>query len=93
MYEVSVGSKTLELYHVGNFHSNGDLIIIIPENRIAMVVDLLRPGAAPYRAFAVTPDISQYIKTHDILVNDFDFDVLISGHTGIRATKDHSKTN
>ena len=93
MYEVSVGDKTLDLYHVGNFHSTGDLIIIIPENKIAMVVDLLRPGAAPYRAFAVTPDISQYIKTHDILVNDFDFDVLISGHTGILATKDHIKTN
>ena len=58
-----------------------------------MVVDLLRPGITPYRAFAVTPDMDQYLKTHDILINDFDFDVLISGHTGILATKDHIKQN
>ncbi|MCA9812602.1 MAG: hypothetical protein KC483_07045 [Nitrosarchaeum sp.] len=31
--------------------------------------------------------------THDILINDFDFDVFISGHTGILATKDHIKQN
>ena len=93
MYELSVGDQTLELYFVGNYHSNGDLIIVSPHNKIAMAVDLLRPGITPYRAFAVTPDMDQYLKTHDMLINDFDFDVLISGHTGILATKDHVKQN
>ncbi|MDH3203353.1 MAG: DUF4377 domain-containing protein [Nitrosopumilus sp.] len=93
MYTLSVGDKTLELHFVGNYHSNGDLIIIIPENKIVMLVDLLRPGITPFRAFAVTPDMDQYLQTHDILINDFDFDVLVSGHTGILATKDHVKQN
>ncbi len=93
MYELTLGDKTLELHHIGNYHSNGDLIITIPENKIVMVVDLLRPGITPYRAFAVTPDMDQYLKTHDVLINDFDFDVLVSGHTGILATKEHVKQN
>lgn len=93
MYVLTVGDKTLEMYFIGNYHSNGDIIITIPESKVAMAVDLLRPGITPYRAFAVTPDMDQYLKTHDILINDFDFDVLISGHTGILATKDHIKQN
>ncbi|MCA9828390.1 MAG: MBL fold metallo-hydrolase [Nitrosopumilus sp.] len=92
-YTLSVGNKTLELHFIGNYHSDGDLIITIPDSNVAMVVDLFRPDAAPYRAFAVTPDMGQYLKTHDVLVNDFDFDVLVSGHTGILATKDDIKQN
>ena len=93
MYELSVGNQTLELHFIGNYHSKGDLVILSPENKIAMAVDLMRPGITPYRAFAVTPDMDQYLNTHDILVNDFDFDVFVSGHTGILATKDHIKQN
>lgn len=93
MYELSIGNKTIELYFVGNYHSNGDLVIMIPESKIAMAVDLLRPGITPYRAFAVTPDMDKYLETHDILINDFDFDVLVSGHTGILATKENVKEN
>ena len=93
LYILSVGDKTIELHFVGNYHSNGDLIIIIPDSGIAMAVDLLRPGITPYRAFAGTPDMNQYLQTHDVLINDFNFDVLVSGHTGILATKDHIKQN
>ena len=93
MYAMSIGNHTIELYFIGNYHSNGDLIIIIPDDKIAMAVDLLRPGITPYRAFAVTPDMDQYLQTHDMLINDFDFDVFVSGHTGILATKDHIKQN
>lgn len=92
MHAISVGEKTLELYHLGNFHSNGDILILAPEERVAILVDLLRPNTEPYRAFGVTPDIDLYIETHDTL-QDFDFDVLVSGHTGILATKDHIAEN
>lgn len=88
-----MGDQTLVLYHVGNYHSNGDIVIYLPDHKVAMIVDLLRPGITPFRAFAVTPDINQYLATHDTLVEDFDFDVLISGHTQLLATKEHIKTN
>ncbi len=92
-YTLSVGNQTLELFYVGNFHSNGDIVIYASKQKVAMVVDLLRPGITPFRAFAVTPDIDQYIEMHDTLVEDFDFDVLVSGHTQLLATKESIKTN
>lgn len=92
-YTLTVGNQTLELYHIGNYHSSGDIIIYSPDQKIAMVVDLLRPGITPFRAFAVTPDIDQYLEAHDTLTEDFDFDVLVSGHTQLLATKDHIATN
>jgi glyoxylase-like metal-dependent hydrolase (beta-lactamase superfamily II) len=92
-YTLSVGSQTLELYHIGNFHSSGDIVIYVPDKKVIMVVDLLRPGITPFRAFGVTPDVDQYIEAHDTLTEDFDFDALIAGHTQMLATKDDVMTN
>jgi glyoxylase-like metal-dependent hydrolase (beta-lactamase superfamily II) len=92
VHTVIVGDKTIELHYLGDFHSNGDLLILLPDNKVAMLVDLLRPAESPYRAFGVTPDIELYLRMHDTL-QGFDFDVLISGHTGLLATKEHIKTN
>jgi hypothetical protein len=58
-----------------------------------MAVDLFHPAAAPYRGFGVTVNMDEHIKAHDTLVNDFDFDVLISGHGQILGIKDHIKTD
>jgi hypothetical protein len=80
------------LYYLGNFHSNGDILILAPQQKVAMLVDLMRPGEPPYKAFGVTPDMDLYLKTHDVL-ESFDFDVLISGHTNLLATKENIKTN
>ncbi len=61
--------------------------------KIAMAVDLFHPAAAPYKGFGVTVNMEEHIKAHDTLVNDFDFEVLISGHEQILGTKDHIKTD
>ena len=92
-YTLSVGNQTVELYHVGDYHSSGDTVIYLPEQKIIMVVDLLRPGITPFRSFAVTPDIEEYMAMHETLNADFDFDVLIAGHTQLLATKDSVNTN
>jgi glyoxylase-like metal-dependent hydrolase (beta-lactamase superfamily II) len=93
LYTLSLGNQTLELHHIGNFHSDGDIVVYAPAQKVTMVVDLMRPGETPYRAFGVTPDIDLYLKTHDNLIDNFDFDVLISGHTNLLATKDDIATN
>ncbi len=93
MYILSVGDQLLELYYIGPFHSEGDIVIYSPKHKIAMVVDLFHPGAAPYRAFGVTINLDEHLKAHDTLVEDFDFDVLVSGHEQILGTKEHIKTD
>lgn len=92
-YTLSVGNQVLELSHIGPFHSQGDIVILAPNQKVAMAVDLFHPAAAPYKGFGVTVDMDEHIKAHDILVNDFDFEVLISGHEQILGTKDHIKTD
>ena len=92
-YTLSVGNQVLELHYIGPFHSEGDIVILVPKQKVAMAVDLFHPGAAPYRAFAVTVNLDAHIQAHDTLVEDFDFDVLISGHEQILAIKDHIKTD
>lgn len=89
---LEIGDKTIELHNIGDFHSKGNLLILLPQHKIAMLVDLLRPAESPYRAFGVTPDIDLYLETHDVL-QAFDFTVLISGHTELLATKKHVGTN
>ena len=92
-YTLSVGDQVLELYYIGPFHSEGDIVIYSPKHKIAMAVDLFHPGAAPYRAFGVTVDLDEHIQAHDTLVEDFDFDVIVSGHEQILGTKEHIKTD
>jgi glyoxylase-like metal-dependent hydrolase (beta-lactamase superfamily II) len=92
-YTLSVGNQVLELSYIGPFHSQGDIVILASNQKVAMAVDLFHPAAAPYRGFGVTVNMDEHIKAHDTLVNDFDFDVLISGHEQILGVKDHIKTD
>ena len=92
-YTLSVGSQVLELSYIGEFHSQGDIVILAPRQNVAMAVDLFHPDAAPYKGFGVTVNMDEHIRAHDTLVNDFDFDVLISGHEKILGTKQHIKTD
>ena len=92
-YTLSVGNQVLELSYIGEFHSKGDIVILAPKQKVAMAVDLFHPDAAPYKGFGVTVNMDEHIEAHDTLVNDFDFDVLISGHEKILGTKQHIKTD
>lgn len=89
---LEIGDKSIEFHNIGDFHSKGNWLILLPQYKIGMLVDLFRPDESPYRAFGVTPDIELYMKTHDVL-KTFDFDVLLTGHTNLLATKDHITTN
>ena len=89
---LEIGSQTIEFHNIGDFHSKGNMLIILPQHKVGMLVDLFRPAESPYRAFGVTPDIELYLDTHDVL-NTFDFDILLTGHTNLLATKDHITTN
>ncbi len=92
-YRLSVGNQVLELSYIGPFHSKGDIVILAPDQKVVMAVDMFHPDAGPFLAFGITKDMNAYLDAHDILVEDYNFEVLISGHEEILATKDHIKTN
>ena len=89
-YTLDVGNQTLELYHIGNYHSKGDIIVYAPSQKIAMIVDYFHPGGAPFKNFGITQDMGAHIATSDVLLEMFDDDVLyVSGHETILGTKQH----
>ena len=92
-YTLEVGSQVLELTYIGTYHSAGDLVIYAPRQKVLMVVDLFHPGSAPFAGFGVTIDLGAHLQAHDLLIEEYDFDVMIPGHTGILATKAHLETN
>jgi glyoxylase-like metal-dependent hydrolase (beta-lactamase superfamily II) len=92
-YTLTVGSQVLELAYIGTYHSAGDMVIYAPRQKVLMVVDLFHPGSAPFAGFGVTIDLGAHLQAHDLLINEYDFNVMIPGHTEILATKAHLEIN
>ena len=91
-YTLILGDQTLELSFNGAFHSKGDILIFAPKQNVLMVIDHFHPGGAPFKGFAITKDMNNYIAAHDFIL-EINPDLIISGHTEILATTDHVKTN
>jgi glyoxylase-like metal-dependent hydrolase (beta-lactamase superfamily II) len=92
-YTLEVGNQVLELSYINTYHSVGDIVIHAPRQKVAMVVDLFHPGSAPFAGFGATIDLGAHLQAHDVLIEEYDFNVLIPGHTEILATKAHLETN
>lgn len=88
---VHVGDKVVELYDVGAAHSRGDLIVHVPDDRVAFVADLLFVGGHP--ALWSGP-VSNWIAVCDRLLS-LDLDVVVPGHgpltdkSGVREFRDY----
>lgn len=73
---LQVEDKSVELIDVGPAHSSGDLIVFVPEDRVAFVADLLFVGGhAPVWA----GPISNWTKACDQILQ-LDVDVIVPGH-------------
>jgi len=91
-FTLSVGDQILELSYIGAFHSKGDILIYAPQQKILMAVDIFHPNHAPFKNFAITKDIGNYISVHDKILN-YDLGAIISGHQQILGTPEDVKTN
>ncbi len=69
------GSRTIRILHVGRGHTGGDLVVLLPSDRVVITGDLLQ-SAIPYLGDAFYPD---WIAALDS-VKKLDFDVVIPGH-------------
>lgn len=45
---IDLGNKKVELIHIGEGHTRGDIIVWLPEGRICFAGDLVEYGATPY---------------------------------------------
>ncbi|WP_405056283.1 MBL fold metallo-hydrolase [Kribbella sp. NBC_01505] len=78
-HTLAVGNQRLELSYPGVNHEAGNIIIHAPRQRTAMMVDVVLPGWAPFRAWGSADSVPGVIRAHDVLA-DLDIDTYIGGH-------------
>jgi glyoxylase-like metal-dependent hydrolase (beta-lactamase superfamily II) len=91
-YTLKVGDQTLQLSYKGTNHSEGNLFIYAPRQKVLMLVDVVYPGYMPYPELGVASDIDGYVQAHrDALAYDFiDF---VGGHVDRLGTRADVQTS
>jgi glyoxylase-like metal-dependent hydrolase (beta-lactamase superfamily II) len=83
---LKLGSLDAEM-KVGHWHSpEGDLLISIPDKRVAIAIDAFSAGASPFMDLDLTMNMHEYMKLFDQL-GKMDFDVIVPGHHSTPATR------
>ena len=73
------GGEQLELSYFGPIHVEGNSFIYLPKDKILMVVDVVFPGWVPFKGFALSTNIGDWVAAYDLILK-FDFDTLVAGH-------------
>lgn len=88
---MQVGGKEVDLHELGPAHTRGDLVVHVPEDRVAYVGDLLFVGGHP--AVWAGP-LQNWVDALDRIL-DLDADIVVPGHgpvsdnDGVRRLRDY----
>jgi glyoxylase-like metal-dependent hydrolase (beta-lactamase superfamily II) len=91
-YTLQIGNQTLNLDYYGDNHMPGNLFIYAPNQKTLMLVDIVFPGWVPFPYLAIAEDIAGFIKAHDIVLNNYNFDTFVGGHLTRLGTRDDVAT-
>jgi glyoxylase-like metal-dependent hydrolase (beta-lactamase superfamily II) len=89
--ELTVGAKRVELIQVGPAHTKGDVIVYLPEQRVAFTGDILFIGSHP---IAWEGPVANWVAACDRLLA-LDVDLVVPGHgpvttkIGVQRTKQY----
>lgn len=92
-YALKVGGIEFKLIYPGPNHETGNIIVYVPEDRLAILTDIVIPGWAPFRGWGNADHIPGLFKAFDQLLT-LDFDTFVGGHmyrTGTRADVENSR--
>ena len=90
---LTVGGERFELIYPGPNHETGNIIVYVPQEKLAVMTDLVMPGWVPYRGWGNADHIPGILKAHDALL-ELDFDTYVGGHvyrTGTRHDVEQSR--
>jgi Metallo-beta-lactamase superfamily len=95
---IHLGGKTVELYKVGRAHTNGDIVVLFPEQRVLASGDIFANGSgtsAELVDYAGGGSAKEWPKAVEQALT-LDFDTVIPGHGLVSTRKDleayHDKT-
>jgi glyoxylase-like metal-dependent hydrolase (beta-lactamase superfamily II) len=82
--DIELGDRTVQLFHTGVSHTEGSLLVYLPESRILFAGDILFTG---YHPFLGEGDIEGWVKVLDRILA-MDVDKIIPGHGPVSGKKD-----
>lgn len=89
-HTLKVGGERFELIYTGPNHEAGNILIYIPQEKLAVMTDLVMPGWAPYLGYGNADYIPGLLKAHDALLK-LDWDTYVGGHVHRTGTRDDVK--
>lgn len=81
---IDLGGQRVELIHVAPSHSDGSILVFLPDKKILFAGDVLFTG---YHAFAGDGDIDGWLRTLDYIL-DMDVALIIPGHGPVSSKND-----
>lgn len=92
-YVLETGGLRLELRNLeSNWHSQSDLLLWAPEQKILWAVDMFHPDAAPWIHWGESTDPWFAFNMPERLMADYDFNFIVTGHERFAGTPTHLKT-
>jgi glyoxylase-like metal-dependent hydrolase (beta-lactamase superfamily II) len=85
-YTLDTGGQRFLLTYPGPNHESGNILIQVPGQRLAVMIDIALPKSAPYRAFGTADSVPGILRAHNELVK-LDFDTYMGGHMYRYGTK------
>ena len=93
-YVLESGGLRLEMKDLGrNWHSQDDMVIWAPQQKILFAIDMFHPDAAPWIHWGESSDPWFAFGLPDLLLKQYDFNFVIVGHERIVGTPEHMKTH
>jgi glyoxylase-like metal-dependent hydrolase (beta-lactamase superfamily II) len=80
-YTLRVGGEKLQLDYHGPNHTADNIFIYAPNQETLMVVDVLFPGWVPFKGLAVSAEIPNWVRMHDVALS-YPWQTLVGGHLG-----------
>jgi len=77
--DIRIGKKEVQLIRVGPAHTNGDIIVYVPGDRLLFAGDLLFNGGTP---ISWSGPIDGWIRACDLML-ELDAETIVPGHGGI----------
>jgi glyoxylase-like metal-dependent hydrolase (beta-lactamase superfamily II) len=76
---IDAGEHSLRMDYTGPNHTDGNIFIHLPKQRVLMLVDVIFPGWVPFSNLALSAYVPGFISAHEHALW-YDFDALVTGH-------------
>ncbi len=85
-HTMTIDGVRFDFIYPGPNHETGNVLVYLPQNKLAVMTDVVMPGWAPYRGWGNADHIPGILKAHDAILAT-DFETYVGGHvyrTGTR---------